>query len=378
MTMRVLHVSPGKLYGGVESFQVTMAQHRALCADMEPEFATCFAGRLAEELRPTSAPTDILGEVRVSRPLTIVRARSNLKAILKRGRYSIVICHMPWTNAVFGPVVRTARLPLVFWMHGATDGKHWTEKWSRLTPPDFAICPSEFTRALLPNLFPHVDGAVINYPVGPAERDFRPERGLVRDEFATSRDGVVIIQVSRMEAMKGHFLHVEALSLLKSVPGWTCWMVGGAQQPDEQVYFDRLKARARELGISDRIRFTGDRRDVPRLLAAADVYCQPNISNEGLPVAFTEALYAGLPIISTKICGFWETVDESCGRLVEPGSTEAIAREIRHLVLDDKLRARLGEGGRLRARSKFHPSVQLPKLERLLKEHLDHVNSRAA
>ncbi|MFZ0888821.1 MAG: glycosyltransferase family 4 protein [Candidatus Binataceae bacterium] len=375
--MRILHVSPGKLYGGVESFQLTMARYRDLCPGMEPEFATCYSGRLVEELRVTGVPTHILGEVRVSRPLTIFRARAALRALLRNRRFEAVVCHMPWTNAIFGPVARSERLPLVFWMHNASDGKHWTERWSRLTPPDLAICPSEFARLFFPNLFPNLEAAVLNYPVAPPDRDYRTERDVVRTDFSTPIDDTVVIQVSRLEPMKGHFLHLESLGLLKDLPAWTCWMVGGVQRVQEESYLENLKQRAHQLGIFGRIRFVGERRDVPRLLAAADIYCQPNISNEGLPVIFTEALYAGLPVVSTKLGGFWETVDESCGRLVEPGNPRAITKEIEYLISNPELRKELGNAARVRAREKFHPSYQLPKLAELLKKAIEQPASRA-
>jgi glycosyltransferase involved in cell wall biosynthesis len=51
----------------------------------------------------------------------------------------------------------------------------------------------------------------------------------------------------------------------------------------------------RDLRIADRVRFAGQRDDVPRLLAAADLHCQPNSSPEPFGVAFVEALAAGLP-----------------------------------------------------------------------------------
>ena len=62
--------------------------------------------------------------------------------------------------------------------------------------------------------------------------------------------------------------------------------------------------------------------DVPRLLAAADIHCQPNISPEPFGIAFIEALAAGLPVVTSAIGGAIEIVDDTCGRLVpasDPG-----------------------------------------------------------
>jgi glycosyltransferase involved in cell wall biosynthesis len=364
--MRVLHISPGKLYGGVESFQVTMARHREACPQIEEEFAACYERRFVEEIRLTGTPTYLLGEVRASRPHTIYHARRALRVLLRSRHYDAVICHMPWTNAIFGGVVSSERLPLVFWMHGATEGKHWTERWSRLSPPVLAICPSEFTRSFFPKLFRGIQCLVLNYPVAPPTRDYSPERDAVRSEFATAQEDAVVVQVSRLEPMKGALLHLEALGHLKDLLGWTCWMVGGVQRASEEDYLASLKRRAHELGIFERIRFVGERSDVARLLAAADIYCQPNISNEGLPIVFAEALYAGLPVVSTRLGGFWEVIDDSCGRLVEPGNSRAVADEIEGLIASPGLRRQLGMAAKVRAAEKFDPAQQLKRLAEIL------------
>ena len=52
--MRVLHVSSGNLYGGVETALVALARFRNLCPAMQPEFALCFEGRLSKELANAS------------------------------------------------------------------------------------------------------------------------------------------------------------------------------------------------------------------------------------------------------------------------------------------------------------------------------------
>ena len=68
---------------------VTLVQHQSLCPDMEPHFALCFEGRFSEELSAFNAPIYPLGTVRVSRPLTIKRARSNLKHLLRRKEFDV-------------------------------------------------------------------------------------------------------------------------------------------------------------------------------------------------------------------------------------------------------------------------------------------------
>ncbi|HVB57234.1 MAG TPA: glycosyltransferase, partial [Candidatus Acidoferrales bacterium] len=279
--MRVLHVSAGNLYGGLETVLVTLVRCRALGPELECEFALCFAGRAEDELRAAGATVHRLGEVRVRRPLSLLRARRALRGLIERRGFDAVICHSPWTQAIFGPVVRAAGPASIFWLHDVAAGRHWLERWAARVVPDGAICNSRFTAASLPAIYPDIPVEVIYCPVGaPEYHEPRAGREAVRAELKTAQEAIVVIQVSRMEEWKGHRLHLNALARLNGVPGWTCWMAGGAQRPHEARYLEDLRAEAVALGIGSRVSFLGQRRDVARLLAAADIHCQPNTGPE--------------------------------------------------------------------------------------------------
>src|SRR5581483_2955575 len=115
-------------------------------------------------------------------------------------------------------------------------------------------------------------------------------------------------------------------------------------------------------------RFAGERTDVPRLLAAADVYCQPNSSPEPFGIVLIEALAAGLPVVTTASGGALEIVDDTCGRLV-PDSADAgeWASILRSFVGEPRLRARLGAAGPSRAAAVCDPGRQLQRLHQALR-----------
>lgn len=379
MLMRVLHVHSGNLYGGVETMLTTLARRRDACREMEPHFALCFDGRLAEELRDACARVHKLPGVRVSRPASVLRARAALAALLREQSFDVAVCHSAWTQAVFGKVVRTSALPLVFWAH-APAGTHLIDRWARRTPPDFVVCNSHYTARSLRPLFPAARSEVVYCPLElPDLSEYAtPEsRADVRAELDTRADAAVIIQVSRMEECKGHSLQLRALSMLAGSESWVCWIVGGGQRPRERSYEERLRAEAEELGLGGRVRFTGQRRDVPRLMAAADIYSQPNISPESFGLTFVEAMHAGLPVVTTDIGGAREVVDEACGVLVPQGDTEALAVQLRLLLDDVLLRGRMGQAGHARARLLCDPHAQVEKLFGLLKSVAE-VEPRAA
>ena len=373
--MKVLHVSSGNLYGGVETLLATLSRERACCPDMEPRFALCFQDRLSEQLAALGTPAYDLGEVQTRFPWQVWRARRRLARLLREQPADVLVCHMPWALAIFGPVVRRGKFPLVFWMHDVAESKHWIERWAARCPPDLTVCNSYFTADSLRKLFPRSTPRheVVYCPVPPAIPSHRT-RVAMRAEFTTPVDDCVFIQVGRMESYKGATLHLEALAQLAGLPGWTCWIVGGAQRPHEIAYLNRLKAQAKNAGIGGRVRFLGARTDAPELLQAADVFCQPNLRGEPFGIVFIEALYAGLPVIGTALGGVLEIVDDTVGRLVPPGDADLLADTLRTLYYQRELRATLGNAAPERARKLSSPaniSAQLLTLLGSLKQPIN-------
>jgi glycosyltransferase involved in cell wall biosynthesis len=367
--MRLLHVHSGNLYGGVETLLSTLAHYRALCAGMHPEFALCFDGRIAAELRQAGTIVHVLGRVRARNPVQVIRARRRLIQILSAGAFDAVICHMTWPLAIFGPAVRRVKLPLIFWMHDAVIRRNWLVLWAGLSSPDLVICNSRFTASTLGRLFSAAPFETLYYPVARrAEKLDSAQREALRSHLNTTSEAVVILQASRMEPWKGHWLLLDALARLADVPQWFCWIAGGPQRHEEIAYTKALHARAIALGLAPRIRFLGQRSDVAQLLAAADIYCQPNLGAEPFGIAFIEAMHAGLPVVTTAAGGPLEILDESSGVLVRPNDAASLAAQLGTLMRNEGLRSRLGIAGVCRAVQLCDPGNQLRRLHTIIQQ----------
>ncbi|HET9360674.1 MAG TPA: glycosyltransferase [Vicinamibacterales bacterium] len=365
--MRVLHINSGNMYGGVETFLATLVREAKAAPGMTSAFAVCFEGRHSEELAALGCTPHVLGQVRLSRPHTVIRARRALNSLLRREVYDVVVCHQPWNVVVFGSVVRRARLPVVMWLHMAGDGRHWVERLSRLNQPDLAICNSRFSVERAAEWLGRVPTEYVYYPVRHDDTGVSlSARSRLREELNTAPTDVVIVQVSRFEPWKGHRVLLSALKSLSDVPGWTCWIVGGAQRREEVRYAEELKGIAAMSGIADRVRFTGERRDIPAVLASADVFCQPNTAPEPFGLVFIEAQHAGLPIVTSGVGGVAEIVDSACGMLTRPGDAAAVSSALQRLIVDSDLRARIGLEARRRPERLCHAPRQLRQIQTVL------------
>lgn len=361
--IRVLHIVPGKLFGGVETAIITLSRFGDVCPEMATEVAVCFEDRLSDELIALGVPVHVLGKVRVRNPLTVRRARHKLRNLLCREGFDVVLCHMPWVQAIFGPVVRSEGITLAFRAHGASDGRHWIERWAARTRPDIAICVSHFVAASLEKLYPDLATEVVYNAVAPVEALSPMDRIALRAEAGASPNSIVIAQAGRMQPGKGQQVLLEALALLRELPDWQCWQIGEAQSDSEQEYLSALRQHAVRLAIKSRVHFWGQRKDVSQLLAAADIYCQPNDTFlEGMGIAFVEAMRAGLPVVTADIGAAPEVVDHTCGFLLGPGDIPATAATLEKLILDPNLRAKLASGGPPRVDTLFAPEIQIPRL----------------
>ena len=179
----------------------------------------------------------------------------------------------------------------------------------------------------------------------------------------------VILMASRFERVEGPLTLLEAAAELRG--DWTIWMAGGVQRTNEEPLAQELRAFVRARGLEDRVRFLGERRDVPRLLRGADILCQPNLAPEPFGIMFVEALYAGLPVVTSDIGGAREIVTPKCGVLLPPGDVAALRAALQMLVDDPDRRQALGAAGPARATLLCDPATQIQRLERALAPHAE-------
>ncbi|HVL67933.1 MAG TPA: glycosyltransferase family 4 protein [Vicinamibacterales bacterium] len=361
--MRVLHLCAGNLYGGVERIVAECAASRDLVPAMQPAFVVCFDGRLAREVEATGARCHRLGAVRVSRPHSVFLARRRLGEVLLAVSPDVAICHSSWTFGFAAPVLARQRVPAAIWLHDRVSGGTWPERWAALSAPRLAISNSRFTAASIASLFPTTPVSVVYAPVTRGAAPQPGTRSRLRAAFGAGDDCVVLI-ASRFEHWKGHR---ELIAALAGIPArWQLWIAGAPQKAGERELEAALREQCRTAGILGRVRFLGHRDDVRDLMHAADVYCQPNTGAEPFGLAFVEALYARLPVITTAMGGALEIVTPECGVLVPPGDATALRESLTALMADGERRSALGAAGPVRAEALCDPARQLEALARTL------------
>ena len=171
-----------------------------------------------------------------------------------------------------------------------------------------------------------------------------------------------LLSVGQLLPRKGHAVLIEALAELADEGVEIDTTIVGAG-PER----GRLEDLAREMGIGERVRFTGalGQDELPALYEEADIFCLASFA-EGVPVVLMEAMAHAVPVVATRINGVPELVaDGETGLLVAPGRAADLAAALRRLAADRELAARLGAAGREKVAAEFDQSDSAAALKAL-------------
>jgi glycosyltransferase involved in cell wall biosynthesis len=306
-------------------------------------------GELENEIRQLGVPVSVLGYRGRFDPSLIWR----LARWLRTNRIAVVHTHL-FTADTWGRLAaRLAGVRAVF----AT--VHSTNEWkSRLYRGIDRRLAGMSTRVIACS--DEVGEMLVQRDQLPAARVQVIPNGIALDRFsAVGPDGVraewgvppsraLLTVIGRLHPAKGHARLVGALARLKA---WGvdchCLFVGDGELRVE------LERQVRGAGLDRVITFTGQRNDIPRLLAATDVLVVPS-RWEGLPIVLLEGMAMGCAVVATAVGGIPGVITHGRdGVLVSPGDVAELAAALKRLVGDDSLRVRLGRAAQETVRSRY-------------------------
>jgi glycosyltransferase involved in cell wall biosynthesis len=327
-------------------------------------------GTLGDELRADGFPVRVLGR----RPGLDGRCAWHLGSLLRRERIDLLHAHQytPFFYALTSRFLyRTP--PVLFTEHGrhAPDyprRKRILANRLLLRRRDRVVGVGEAVRrALIDNEgIPPARVEVIYNGIDLAPfQGGRDGRESVRREFGCGPNDFAIIQVARLDYLKDHATALRTFAeILSHRPDARLILVG--EGPERTP----IEVAIRRLGLGAHVRLLGLRKDVARLLFAADLFLLTSIS-EGIPLTVIEAMAAGLPVVSTRVGGVPEVVEEGrTGLLAPSGDAAALAGQVVRLAGDAALRQRMGHFGRDRARALFPEPLMHARYDRLYREML--------
>jgi glycosyltransferase involved in cell wall biosynthesis len=335
------------------------AENTLLCAARMEGFAASVAvGPTQGERSPTEALARQRGVefievphlVRPIRPLQDLRALWALWRLMRRGSFDLVHTHTSKAGLLGRVAARLAGVPrLVHTAHGHVFYGYYgpalsrlfvlLERWaSRFTHRLIALTSAEAADQLRFGVAPAEKFAVVHSGVDFAPfHQPGPDRPAMRAALGLDPAGLVIGTLGRLTPIKGQADLVLAFAQVrKEVEAAWLLLVGDGEEREA------LQRLARRLGVGKRVVFAGWREEVPAVLRAMDIFAFPSL-NEGMGKALVEAMYAGLPVVATRVGGVPELIGEgAAGLLVPPGQPGPLAAALLELAGDEERRRRLG------------------------------------
>ena len=185
----------------------------------------------------------------------------------------------------------------------------------------------------------------------------------LREEYGMAPDSQIVGVVARLEPEKGHPTLLEAWpAVLRSCPDAYLLVVGEGNQREA------LERQASEMGIANRVVFTGRRDDIPAVTAALDVAVLPSY-REAQGLTILEAMALSRPVVASNVGGIPEMIQDGItGLLVPPHDAGALAAAITRLLGDHPLADQLARAGHDLVHDRFCIQLMVRSIEAIYDE----------
>ena len=364
--MRVLHMIDWLKVGGAQKLLVTFG-HEAARRGIQTSIVCLSApenSQVEQELRALGVPVAFFPAQHLLDPGRLWRVAHHLR----QTRPDVVQTHLLYANIVGGLTGFAVGRPVLATLHTAgpdiasSRGRDWLDaqvmQWLDRAVIAVGYKTAELHQPRVGKKAIHVipNGVNIPAPLAPSER------AALRREILGDEAKTMIIAVGRFSAVKAYGDLVRAFALLHPrCPQTVLVLVGdGIEKADTE-------ALARTLGLAQAVRFLGNRGDVPRLMAASDLFVSSSVA-EGMPLVVVEAMMAGLTIVATAVGDLPFMLADARGVVVPPSRPEQLAEALAGLLTDPAGWQTMGKRAQAYAQQNYSSAVWVDRLTQLYQE----------
>lgn len=295
-------------------------------------------------------------------PATILRIRSLVR------EQGIEMIHTHLTRAAYLGYIGglMARVPVVSSVHTLT--RDWAYRYLPRRNHWFIAVSADLRRALIargvaPNRIQTVYNGTDMTLAGVGTSS---EALSVRAELGVPADAELVGVFGRVDEFKGQHILVRAASrIVRECPRAYFAFVGHAEPAVQQELWELASTN----GVGDRLRFTGVRDDVARMMDAMDVIALPS-RTEACSMAIIEAMTIGKPVVATRAGGNPELIEDGVTGLLTARTPEDVGSAIVALCRDPQRRAAMAGAARERALRLFTADTMAANMEKLYRDVL--------
>jgi len=291
---------------------------------------------------------------------------AHLVRIIQRERIAIVHLNNGFENLEAHLAAALTGRPILIHAHGGTARSRLIRRLARGNHPAVAIS-GPVGESLKQAGVPEARIATLHNPLTLESRPLAPaERDETRFKHGIPTEAVTVAILGRIVRWKGQAQFLRAFARCAGhVEGAFALVIGDVTDGNEP-YREELDALVRELGISDRVRFTGFIADPREAYGLADIVVHASIEPEPFGLVLTEAMALGIPVVAAAAGGPLEIITDGVdGFLRSPENSASLAAVLTPLLSQADLRATIGAAGRATAIARFGAAEYVERMAAL-------------
>jgi glycosyltransferase involved in cell wall biosynthesis len=359
---RILHVIDSLHLGGAQEVVMNLAT----CGDRNAfhhEVATMHGrGVYWDRMRDFGIPLHSLSSHKLFPWYAL-----SLPALLARGHFDVLHCHLVASNIFAKPVGALSRVPVII-NHDHTNDDYRASQRVRLALDTFAnrfathlIAVSDSCRQFLisregipADKITLVQNAIDLTRFSKACGTREEARKSLRLPAAAR----VVAGVGRLNPQKNFTLFLKVAEVVAARHPEAIFVIAG-EGPEEA----KLRGQARASGLGERVRFVGYVADTRLVYLAADILLMPSLF-EGLPMTLLEAMAMEVPVVASALDGIGEVVEDGVDGLLAPsGSPHGYVEAMDRLLSDPELAGRIGANASHKIRARFSAARMCSEVE---------------
>lgn len=203
------------------------------------------------------------------------------------------------------------------------------------------------------------------------DKVYELNKNLMRKRLGSYDSDLLIGCVSTIVPWKGQAILLKAFAkIVEIIPSAKLYIIGRSNHEFEE----QLDNFIQDNGLLENVHFLGERRDIPEILKALDIFVFPSLT-EGLGISLLEAMYMGIPPIASNIEGITEVIEHGKdGLLFNTGNSRILSDSILRLINDREKALKIGLNAREKIKENFSPSHYIDKLQLLYMQLLEKKN----
>jgi len=328
-------------------------------------------GGLVEKAEKLGIETEIIrmGSLKTPNIFSTAATVFKLRRLIKKKKIELIHSDSPRQALYASLAVRKTKTPLIWHVRVSTAEKKSLDRF--LYNRSRKVIAVSRAASLRFAEYDLASDKLVVIPNGVDLTQFKPmypDRKL-QEELGIEAGSVLVGTLGQLIPGKGQDVLLKAAKrIAEQAPEVTSVIVGNGNT----VYRKTLEELSAGLGIEDKVRFIGNREDIPQIMSCLDITVLPSTSHlEGLSRVIIEAMACAKPVIATDTGGNPEAVEDGkTGILVPPGDPDGLALAILELARDADKRKRMGEAGRKRAEQLFSIEMNVDRIEKIYEEIL--------